>query len=1027
MSEREVLARRLNEAGLLEDRFIPVRDGAKKSVVAHHDPENRHSNFASVGGNYGVYAGNGLVDVDVDDYADDADSDGLEAVNSLPETLTVESPHTDGEKGGHRYYRVSTDKTVDEYDIDGVLARYIKDDGPTATYRAAKNDSVALGIAERFGKVNLGPSWGELRVCNQYVVGPGSELDSCDKDFHDCSEEGEGQYTIANDAPIAEIQLDDLIEVLRASGYEESEGVQNPQTEELHTDSGSDGYEEALEVARNDEKIVTYLTQGAGVDFDGDRSDADFYVACRMIENHVPKSRAEKLLLNGLGEENTPNTKVRERGGWYANTWENARQKVKQNQNTQDSATSDSEPGQTPIEVDSTGTYYVQDGERSQVLNFELDVESILRVDNREVIQATLDRPDGATHEVQFEPRHLQKKQRFKDNVLDGKFGLTFTPPSRMAETVLNALNEHIGTLDVPIRQGTHHIGLHDGEWVTPEGSLGNDGWIDEPDYTYINRNVALERALNLPSDSGMYDESDVREIVAELPQTRDTARMLSVLGWFYAAPLRPYIFEEWNAGAFNHLNITGDTGSGKTTTLRYLWRCFGVESDPFAVTDTKFAMLSALAASNGLPVWYDEYKPSEVQDYQLDQFHDLYRKAATGGTATRGRADQTTEEYHTHAPVVVSGEEQIRRPAERRRSIMVAFREDVTDKGTDTRAAFKSLVGEGRVEDGELVLPKDAPDPTNHALAYYRWITDHEPTELRAKWQDAREVVWQKRREWDSEYDLDDMEVQGLQTVTFGFKVMRAFAQAHDVDTSDLPGEEALDKALQHIAGEIGPDGQRKSHMDRFVELFERAAAAEYVERGQHYDIVHEGKGAEEQLRIHLSRAYDAISKYVRDHGLDNEELLSNADDYRKRFKEAAESDETYVVAYSQVTTGLGRCIGLSTIQTMNQLEFDRATLGLDPIESPTKDSQDSPTEAGSTETAAADGGEDKVGNRDKVDNLVRTFRGLSKDEFSKADAIAQISTIADGADHAEHLLQKAVDRGALSWTGDKDGVRVL
>lgn len=1000
MSDRQMLAQRLNEAGLLDNRFIPVRDGAKASLVNHHEPENRHSSFANVSGNYGVYAGAApdnsrhLIVVDKDE-----ETDGLDAANALPDTLSTESPHTDGADLGHDYYLIV-------------------------------GENVAERLKDAIGVYNPVPEWGEVRVRNQYVVGPGSELDSCDKDWHDCSQDGEGHYRISKDAPIAEIELNDLVDVLKASGYDETDTTQDT-PESVETDS--DGYEEAKEVARNDSKIVTYLTEGAGVEFDGDRSDADFYVACRMVENYVPEAEARQLLESGLREGDSPDTKVRERGdNYWQQTWQKARQKVSQESDSRNSGSSGSDSTTTPeIEVDGGSTFYVRDGERQQVLNFALDVDSILKVDNREVIQANLNRPNGQTDSIQFEPRDMQKKQRFKDNVLSDKIGLTFTPPGRESETVLNALNEYIGQLDVPEREGTHHIGLHGGEWVTPDGSLGSDGWIDEPGYTYITRNVALERAVSLPTDTAEYDEPDVKEILKALPETRETARMLAVLGWFYAAPLRPYIFDEWNAGAFNHLNITGDTGSGKTTTLRYLWRCFGVESDPFAVTDTKFAMLSALAASNGVPVWYDEYKPSEIQDYRLDQFHDLYRKAATGGTATRGRADQTTEEYHTHAPVVVSGEEQIRRPAERRRSIMVAFKEDVTGKGTETRKAFKSLVGEGRIEDGELVLPADAPDPTNHAVAYYRWLTGADATTLRAKWQDAREIVWQKRREWDTEYDLDDMEVQGLRTVTFGWLVMRAFAEDQGVSTAELPGRDALDAALRHIAGEIGPSGQRKSHMDRFVELLERATGAGYVEKGQHYELVHEGQPGSEELRIHLPTAYDALSRYARDHGLDSEELLSNADDYRKRLKEAAESNESYVITGSQVTAPINkRCAGISTIQAMNQLEFDRATFTDEHIEAggpdPTAEGAEKATTDGGSQDAEEMPPADADGPKADARRLAQVFRreGVTTQETAVSDARAAGKAPKGMSPEAvtEALEKGHEELGLFAKTGDGD-----
>nr|WP_155821772.1 hypothetical protein [Haloferax sp. BAB-2207] len=57
MSDRDVLAERLQDAGLLEKRLIPVKDGEKRSLVYHNDASNRESGFGSLTGNYGVYAG----------------------------------------------------------------------------------------------------------------------------------------------------------------------------------------------------------------------------------------------------------------------------------------------------------------------------------------------------------------------------------------------------------------------------------------------------------------------------------------------------------------------------------------------------------------------------------------------------------------------------------------------------------------------------------------------------------------------------------------------------------------------------------------------------------------------------------------------------------------------------------------------------------------------------------------------------------------------------------------------------------
>lgn len=179
-SSRETVAKRLEEAGLSPDRFIRLQDGSK-APISHdtYSPEQVDR------GNYGVYAGGGLVLVDIDDYRDDSGElpdevqrlrstlsltfrlspEGREmAVERTPSTFTVQSPHG----GEHLYYAVSGD----------------------------------VG--------NSTHVWGEVRAENQYVVGPESELTNCDKGWHDCSEEGEGRYSIKHDRPIESISPSEL-------------------------------------------------------------------------------------------------------------------------------------------------------------------------------------------------------------------------------------------------------------------------------------------------------------------------------------------------------------------------------------------------------------------------------------------------------------------------------------------------------------------------------------------------------------------------------------------------------------------------------------------------------------------------------------------------------------------------------------------------------------------------------------------------------------------------------------------------
>lgn len=222
--------------------------------------------------------------------------------------------------------------------------------------------------------------------------------------------------------------------------------------------------------------------------------------------------------------------------------------------------------------------------------------------------------------------------------------------------------------------------------------------------------------------------------------------------------------------------------------------------------------------------------------------------------------------------------------------------------------------------------------DPEHHALAYYRWIAGADEGDLRAKWQDAREMVWRLRQDSPFEVELDDLEAHGLQVVAFGWMVLRDFARDHGVEWGEIPDEDVLDASLQHVAREVGPDGKRKSHPDRFVELLGAAAATGYLEDRVHFTVVREGKPGEES-RIKLDRAHHALSKYVRDHGLDTEDLLGDADAYRRRFKRAVEAGDGYATAWQKNSPPLARCTGIRTIRAMTELDFNRRDFGVDAV----------------------------------------------------------------------------------------------
>lgn len=185
----EKTGNRFVEVGLRENRFVSVKDGQKKCL----DHDTRYNDPDQVPGqNYGIYADQDdqLVILDVDYYEaenEEGNTVSLAALGALPRTLKIKSPHVpEGDRGGHRIFKLAGEETPAEL------------------------------FKRRLGTANPVPSWGEVVAKNKYVVAPGSELSECDKDFHDCSEPGEGLYEIKKNREIAEVEPETLIEALAA-------------------------------------------------------------------------------------------------------------------------------------------------------------------------------------------------------------------------------------------------------------------------------------------------------------------------------------------------------------------------------------------------------------------------------------------------------------------------------------------------------------------------------------------------------------------------------------------------------------------------------------------------------------------------------------------------------------------------------------------------------------------------------------------------------------------------------------------
>lgn len=922
---KETIVERLEESGLGANRLIDVADGEKRSYDHEHRPPE------GVDGNYGVHAlaDDELVILDVDDYKEFEDASGFSALADLPPTLEENTPHG----GTHRFYRVPVS--------DG---RFI-----------------AAIFEDEFDSKNPKSSWGEVRTAAQYVVAAGSQLDGCNKEgCEDCSTEDNGKYEIEADREIAEVDASEIVEVLsRDPGLESSE--ERDGTSSKPTDTNEIDQDELLEYAleESDDNKLQRLWRGDYSEYD-DRSTAESALAYKLgfwlqgdkravrsaMDEASTKKWAERTddsyrgsvleAVDKVTEYYDPETSKEAAVPTYN------KEEVERGEKLLEAECGPEDPAGELVYRNGHYGYWKTESNKNEekmkvfdaVTNFTLQTLEHLKTDDSELLKIRVHpaHPMGEEYDVEVHPTVFNETRKFKEEIVRGK--TTRYEPGVKSQQALNDLRETVGSQLVPKRKAVEHIGLHGddyNEWVAPKGTLVEGGEAEDPDYRYYAKGGssdsdggALARKWNLdPESVADYSEDDVARIVELLPKTRRHDRGLPILGWFYAAPLRPLI-HDWE-GEFNLLQVVGSTGTGKTSTLKALWEAFGMDPDPFSASDTPFTLMKHMSSSCGIPVWIDEYKPADIRNDRLDTLHRRLREVTKGTAVSKGRANLGEILFEIEAPVVVTGEQKFSQsaPAVRRRAIMTTLSKEPTKEGSSYTRAFSRLTGTSYEDDTGVNYPEGY-DLEEHARAYYQHILSASDSELEELWNqcrvDAGELLASRG------LNFEPTEFQGAQTILFGIRVFKHFSESVGADMSQFPTDDDVADALEHFADNIGKNGQRRGYDDSFLELFAQAARTDYVEEDEDYRFIQSQKWGEEVLAFHMPSIYAGVKRYVRDYNVEDEYNLIGKNDYISAFKDKM-GEGSYILKINhkaRLGSGFAKCVVLNPDRAHEKLGTD-------------------------------------------------------------------------------------------------------
>ena len=273
----------------------------------------------------------------------------------------------------------------------------------------------------------------------------------------------------------------------------------------------------------------------------------------------------------------------------------------------------------------------------------------------------------------------------------------------------------------VPRRIGVSVAGWHYGRFVLPDRVLG----VQDVEYVAPQLDVRWERRLALtePGPAGVQ-----RSVLITLSRLHRPSVMTPILGWVFAAPLRALCAQ------FPALAVMGSAGSGKTTIVSTVLGALGyTNGTPVTVSNSTWHAVWAMAGStNGLPVWFDEYRAGTRQD-GVAALEQAIRDAWNGAATLRGGIGENKSALHdlvATAPIVVSGEGAFQEASHAERTVYVPLTRDGRDpealldlRRMDTRGLgldyLRWLVHIGL--DG-ITAPPALPDRPAQAIAVARW-----------------------------------------------------------------------------------------------------------------------------------------------------------------------------------------------------------------------------------------------------------------------------------------------------------------
>lgn len=491
-----------------------------------------------------------------------------------------------------------------------------------------------------------------------------------------------------------------------------------------------------------------------------------------------------------------------------------------------------------------TDHYYVLDRRGDPVVISSFQIEPVRRVttEDGDIIDADVTTDRGRVyHGVRF-PRDAWHSKRNLFRVLCS-VDLQWTGSDENIQGVLRL----VASREVPSLKGTTNLGYLETKagprWVTPDGVLGPLGETIDEEILYVSSGATLhDRTHYKPPSNPAVEAAAAAVILPNLLLLNRPDVVLPVLGWFFAAPLKPRIQKLLRH--YPILMVWGTQGSGKSTmVMEVFWPLLGVVStEPYSATETEFALLKLLSSTNSVPVFIDEYKPFDMQRHRKNTLHRYMRRLYTGEVEERGRADQTLVSYRLAAPLCIAGETRPIEPA-------------LVERMLTSNPEKNALQGDPRYEQAYRRIQQVNPTLLSAGIIRFLLARNTEADfavakDLTARLLEGRSVPYRVR--------------DNLTVMMLGLHCFEEYATSLDIDLPDLEVDAAITKMLEDLLESGGTSV--KTGLDYFLEELSVMAVAGSLQHGRHY-VYQSGR-----LALHFGACHAAYCEHARRTGFEGE-----------------------------------------------------------------------------------------------------------------------------------------------------------